>query len=515
MKSRDENKELNFIEEAARQLAGYDDASLLKEMEWAEREWELRKQTHPKEAEAEMQSADQSFRLLMERIRREAREGDAIKADKEARPKKITNPTDEKAAKEPAKTPNAAEETGDGPTGNLPGIMGDTRRITDDEGNASCVAGSEGSTAAEADGEGDIRCGADDERNIKMILENEKEVNNKKNVVAYAEKTIRDKGNVNRIILNVEINAGVNTKGQNVVREIIGANVNDIVDLKSQETARDAPYADIYGVKISEKEDTRTKAEDETYSEKLKQGNGIARNIKKFETYPRPIEEISESVGNLIDSGSSIKKHRSMKPNMMYRKGNSIGKKGLRRVMILTAAIVILGVGGMTPVARQGYQVAEYPEKYGSDRSYIVRNNTTVSFPESKVEEAYAQIEDAFNIKVLALAHLPKNMKFENFILTKNKGIIKFCYEGKKIYLEEKISDEKNTVSVLTMDRKPENTIKNDWLNKELYLKENILEEGIVEYSIQFDMNSVTYYLSGIMEKDEFIKVVENLYFWN
>ena len=75
--------------------------------------------------------------------------------------------------------------------------------------------------------------------------------------------------------------------------------------------------------------------------------------------------------------------------------------------------------------------------------------------------------------------------------------------------------DERDTISVLVMDRNVENIINNDWLIEELYLEENILESGAVEYSVRFDTSSATYYLSAIMYKVEFVEIVENLYFWN
>ena len=81
--------------------------------------------------------------------------------------------------------------------------------------------------------------------------------------------------------------------------------------------------------------------------------------------------------------------------------------------------------------------------------------------------------------------------------------------------MEEKILEKQNTVSALTTDRKAESTIKNEWIDKEICLKENVLESGDIEYSIQFNTDTATYYLSGMMDKNEFINIVEGLYFWN
>ena len=76
--------------------------------------------------------------------------------------------------------------------------------------------------------------------------------------------------------------------------------------------------------------------------------------------------------------------------------------------------------------------------------------------------------------------------------MSNNVGIIKLCYKDKRIYLEEKVLDERDTISVLVMDRNVENIINNDWLIEELYLEENILESGAVEYSVRLDTSSAT-----------------------
>ena len=190
-------------------------------------------------------------------------------------------------------------------------------------------------------------------------------------------------------------------------------------------------------------------------------------------------------------------------------------KKMLRRVAIVTAAAMVLGIGSFASVARQGYQVAEYPEQYEKKREYVITNNVSVVFPEDRMDDAYRQIADTLDIKVVALDHLPSNMKFDNFYLSNTKGILKLLCGDKKIYLEEKILDEQNTISILTTDRKVVSTVKNEWLDKEIKVKEKILESGDIEYSIQFATEFATYYLSGMMDKNEFIEIVENLYYWN
>jgi hypothetical protein len=391
--------ELNFIEEAARELAGYDDASLLKEMEDAELEWELEKQRNPAKTREVMKSAEQGFSLLMARLQKEMVADGSLETEGKGECRKDTaeSADDTESAEDQAgdKTP-----AGDKPAENrlVPYVR--TGRMADHEGNAGCKAEGEGYTAAEADGEGDRRCRTD--------------------------------GGATGII----------PPGESRMRAAADAGKMDIMD-----------------------------------------------------QVPR------ENVCRTAETG--------------FEKPLGTRKKMLRRVAIVTAAAMVLGIGSFASVARQGYQVAEYPEYYGTSQRHIIRSNVEVKFLESEIEEAYRQIRDNLGIKVIALDCIPKNMEFDSFILSNNVGIIKLCYKDKRIYLEEKVLDERDTISVLVMDRNVENIINNDWLIEELYLEENILESGAVEYSVRLDTSSATYYLSAIMDKDEFVEIVENLYFWN
>ncbi len=433
MKNRYLLNELNFIEEAARELAGYDDASLLKEMEDAELEWELEKQRNPAKTREIMKSAEQGFSLLMARLQKEMVADGSLETEGKGECRKDTaeSADDTESAEDQAgdKTP-----AGDKPAENRPVPYVRTGRMADHEGNAGCKAEGEGYTAAEADGEGDRRCRTD--------------------------------GGASGII----------PPGECRMR-----------------AAADAGK-DAWGIPGTSAWNDQMKASRET----ARSGAGTDRQGSAMDI----IDQVSrDNVCRTAEAG--------------FEKPLGTRKKMLRRVAILTAAAMALGIGSFASVARQGYQVAEYPEQYEIKGSYIVRNNTSANFLESEIEEAYRQIHDALGIKVLALDYIPKNMEFDGFILSNNVGIIRLCYKEKRIYLEEKFMEERDTISVLVMDRNVENIINNDWLGQEFYLEENVLKSGAVEYSIRMDVGSATYYLSGIMDRDEFIEIVENLYFWN
>lgn len=478
------DEEFNFIGAISRELTGYDPDNLLKEMEDAERQWKKEQQEHPEEAKAVMQKAETDFKKLMECIRKTESVVETSHGNKREE-------CLEEIYKETADATEILEKvcvTADG-------------AVKRPEAARKAIA--------EAAERPDAACKA-----VEKAA--------KRPVAAYkaAEEAVERSVAVCKDAAEAEERSAAAYKGMAEAEERLRAAHNPVAEAAEQpekfcEMAvrateiSDKLHKTIAGQATDGAGDEgciRAEMDGEGYTGSKADGEGYAGSTRAKLSDERSITDIPDK--------TYPEQHRTIaKPE--YKMPIPIGKKTLRKVAILTTAAMILGVGGMASVARQGYRVAEYPEQYGGDQRTIVRNNVHISFPESEIEEAYRQIQDACGIEVLALDYIPKNMEIDGFILSNTQGIIKLCYNDKKIYLEQKPLDKRNTVSVLIMDRKPENVIQNDWIGQELYLEENLLESGSIEYSIQFDTSSANYYLSGMLEKDEFIKIVENLYFWN
>ena len=64
----------------------------------------------------------------------------------------------------------------------------------------------------------------------------------------------------------------------------------------------------------------------------------------------------------------------------------------------------------------------------------------------------------------------------------------------------------------LVSDRNELEIIHNKWLNKDIEIQKTVTKSGNVEFSAEIIIDDSYYYLSGIMEEDEFIDIIENLY---
>lgn len=478
------DEEFNFIGAISRELTGYDPDNLLKEMEDAERQWKKEQQEHPEEAKAVMQKAETDFKKLMECIRKTESVVETSHGNKREE-------CLEEIYKETADATEILEKvcvTADG-------------AVKRPEAARKAIA--------EAAERPDAACKAVEEAAKRTVA-----------ACKVVEEAVERSVAVCKDAAEAEERSAAAYKGMAEAEERLRAAHNPVAEAAEQpekfcEMAvrateiSDKLHKTIAGQATDGAGDEgciRAEMDGEGYTGSKADGEGYAGSTRAKLSDERSITDIPDK--------TYPEQHRTIaKPE--YKMPIPIGKKTLRKVAILTTAAMILGVGGMASVARQGYRMAEYPEQYGGDQRTIVRNNVHISFPESEIEEAYRQIGEVCNIKAIAFDYIPEEMELDEVIISPNKGIIKLCYGNKRVYLEQKVLKRKNTVSVLTMDRKRENVIQNDWLDQELYLEENLLESGSVEYSIQFDTSSASYYLSGMIGKDEFVQIVENLYFWN
>ena len=187
--------------------------------------------------------------------------------------------------------------------------------------------------------------------------------------------------------------------------------------------------------------------------------------------------------------------------------------KKFKRAAVIAAVLGVLLVGGgISSVARNGYQYMTYPEQ--RSENVEIRYNTNIEFIYDELDAAYAGISQRLGIPVLMLHYIPDGLEFQGTKETEHYGIIQFDYKGNYFYLKEEKLLESNTMGLIISDRNDRYDIWNKWLDKNLQLEENELENGVIEYSVALKGEDVHYYLCGIMEREEFVKVVENLMYY-
>ena len=186
----------------------------------------------------------------------------------------------------------------------------------------------------------------------------------------------------------------------------------------------------------------------------------------------------------------------------------SAGRKKLKKVMIVAAAVCVMLIGAtINVVARNEHRVTTYPGV--KNRSLLLQFNTSTEMLNDDLDNAYDEISRKLEIPVLMLLYMPEEMNFLDCANDESLAFIRFKYKEKILFLKQSKILEKNFVNATESDRNTCQKVYNKWLNMDLYIEENILDNGEIEYSVNIENEEAFYYFAGVMEKEIFVKIVE------
>ena len=188
--------------------------------------------------------------------------------------------------------------------------------------------------------------------------------------------------------------------------------------------------------------------------------------------------------------------------------GTDKNKKKIRRLgkkkVFLVAALVAVFVGalGVTAVGEKNYFFRGYD---------LILDNDNNKMDMSELERAYKKIEEESDVKLLKLGYIPSDLLLENLVISQDRVILQFSYRGNKVYFVQGCSI--NTTSLTAKSDRMFRTeiVKNEWMNQDVEIRENQLENGDIEYEAQFYYENAYYMLSGKMDKEDFISIIKNV----
>lgn len=149
-----------------------------------------------------------------------------------------------------------------------------------------------------------------------------------------------------------------------------------------------------------------------------------------------------------------------------------------------------------------------YREKGGSENVVFDNDSRNLIFEEQ--EEAYELIEKELNIKPFRLGYIPEGMAFDSVKLSDRRAIIKYNYNNEVLYFVQS-SDQTEASKNYISDGKAYKNVKNQQLSKEILVKREISSNGKETFEVQFANKDCVCLLYGIIDGDEFIKIVERI----
>lgn len=184
----------------------------------------------------------------------------------------------------------------------------------------------------------------------------------------------------------------------------------------------------------------------------------------------------------------------------------------LRKVMkpmILVAAVgaILLGTGMMAS-GRRYYRFWER----GAGKGQIIFNNTEVKGQVDSLGQAYETIAEQTGIKTIEMYYVPEQLEYKDLHIEQGIARIRLEYNGRDMYFYQVIKENANSTGY-NSDRELYKTLHNRFLNEDIPIYKDTIDENQEEFSAYYVEDNAFYYLVGTIDEETFDKIVKNLYY--
>lgn len=194
------------------------------------------------------------------------------------------------------------------------------------------------------------------------------------------------------------------------------------------------------------------------------------------------------------------------------RSGKRRRLKPMLKVALVAAVVVGVMMATTLTVGAKKYFTYRKTVK-PSIRIAVLLNNDKNKEDYGRLEEAYTEIEQTLGIAAIRLEYMPQNLIYTNTVITGDTATMLFKCGDNYFNVVQQIRSVENS-SGITSDRNNSNgnTVYNNWLNKTIEIQTSSVDNQKIEYSAEVIFEDSYYYLSGVIDKDDFVNIVKNLY---
>lgn len=263
---------------------------------------------------------------------------------------------------------------------------------------------------------------------------------------------------------------------------------------------------------------------DELSDEKQKElKNKIDEKIEAYE-FEKICNELPEEYQDALRAGMELKKQENNTDNKDETDGEEAGgntkrvrKRKSLRVYVALAAVMIMVLAISISSVGDGRSLMKTIKSMVGEREVVKVN----SGEDNKVieaeteEEAYQKIRDEWGIEPVKIMNLPPKTEFLRAEIENDLKIIEFYYQDDNENIVYIINGDqaKNSIGVSVED-----TVIEDYtleVNRILIHIKGCEMPSTKQkrYYASFDYKGTKYFLSGMMEREEFEKILKNLYF--
>lgn len=184
-------------------------------------------------------------------------------------------------------------------------------------------------------------------------------------------------------------------------------------------------------------------------------------------------------------------------------------RKVLRPMLVAAVLGTIVLSAGVGVSGKREFEFWKWSKENNSIRYENTRDLQNVDVESN----AYGTIEEKLGIRAIELHYVPEKTYFEYLNIKNGRADIVFKYKEGFIHFHQALKSVAISTNIAS-DRQLYKTVEHrEFGNVEIY--KNSLEDGRVEYSAHFSVNNAYYYLTGIIEEEEMIKIIERMRYYS
>lgn len=283
-------------------------------------------------------------------------------------------------------------------------------------------------------------------------------------------------------------------------KELLEQTIKEDLEMEAQEILRTLEASE--AEKLSEEKQTQMKKK-------------IDEKIEAYE-FEKICSELPKEYQDALRAGMELKRQESDEGKKVGEK-KVVRKKKRRRVYAALAAILIMVLGVNISSVGDGRNLMQTIKSMVGEREVVKVNsgeNNKVMETESE-EEAYQEIRDELGVNPVQIMSLPLEAKFVKAIIEKELKIGEFYYQyqGENIVYIINGDQAKNSIGIGVEDEIVEK-YKLEVQGVEVEVQEcKISTTEEKKYYGSFDYEGTKYFLTGVMKREEFEEILNNLYF--
>ena len=242
----------------------------------------------------------------------------------------------------------------------------------------------------------------------------------------------------------------------------------------------------------------------------------LAERIRKYEE-EKAIDALSEKDKEALRLGRELQEKESSE-----KRDSKKNKKAVRwpkswKVQFAAAIGCVLIIGsGIISVGGKNIIVNVFDRKFGGGEKTYVDTEEIEYEGEMTEEEAYAKVEETFGTKVVQIVDKPLNTQFLEVQIDRELQEAIFYYEVNDNILAYRIEF---PYSESSKGSEIQDELLQEYMIELPKVVVKVSEYGIKnieikEFEAEFSYKNSKYFLVGLMEQDEFEKIVKNLNFF-